>query len=316
MLNLRIAVNSECNLNCFFCHSEGEYPILRCQKKEAFRRLTAEQIILVAKVAADFGVNEIKITGGEPLLRKDIIEIVRGLSSIPGIREVSMVSNGILLEKFASSLKNAGLKRINVSLHSLNPEIYRRITRTYYKNGPEIVLNGIKKALEAGLYPVKINVVVLKDLNHYEIWDFIKLSADLGTPVQFIEYHEPKEVKSKVFRDHYYPLLPLEKKLEKIAERLIVRRMHGRKRFYLKNGAEVEIVRPMFNPEFCAKCTRLRVTSNGEFKPCLMRSDNHVDFYSAFLSDDPEEKLKEYFLEAVHRREPYYKYPVEVELYG
>ena len=271
---------------------------------------------MVAKVAAEFGVREIKLTGGEPLLRPDIIQLVKELSSIPGIKEVSMVSNGILLKKYAKSLKEAGLKRINVSLHSLKPEIYREITRTFYKDGPSLVLAGIKEALNVGLYPVKINMVVLKGLNVDEIWDFINLSAELRTPIQFIEYHEPRGFKSEVFRKYYYPLAKLEKELETISERVTERRMHGRKRFYLKNGAEVEVVRPMFNPNFCAKCTRLRVTSEGEFKPCLMRDDNHVDFYDAFESSDPYEKLKEYFIEAVKRREPYYKYPVGVEVYG
>jgi len=305
---LRIAVNSECNLRCFFCHAEGEFTPLRCSVKKVDHKLSKEQIVKVVEIAASFGVKDVKITGGEPLLRNDIVDIVRGIASLDGIREVSMVTNGLLLEKFAEDLYNAGLKRVNVSLHSLKPEIYSKITGYRKDDGPDRVLNSIKKGLEVGLFPVKINVVVLKGLNDNEIWDFIDLSAKLRTPVQFIEYHEPPGLNSSVFKNFYYPLKPLELELEKISYDVKIRRMHHRKRFYLKNGAEVEIVRPMFNPDFCANCTRLRVTADGEFKPCLMRDDNHVRFIHVFEGDNVEEELKKLFLEANNRREPFYKF--------
>lgn len=314
VLNLRIAVNGECNLFCFFCHSEGEFAVLKCSKKDIKRELTPREIALITRVAAEFGVREVKITGGEPLLRRDIEEIVSAISSTPGIEDVSMVTNGLLLEKKAFGLRKAGLKRVNVSLHSLKPEVYSTITGYRKRDGPQRVLNGIKRAKEAGLNPVKINFVVLKGLNVDEIDDMMELSAELGVPIQFIEYHEPKGYASHIFRMYYYPLNKLEKKLEESAVRIHHRRMHGRKRYYLPNGAEVEVVRPMFNPNFCSNCTRLRVTHDGEFKPCLMRDDNHVSFLEAFNSPDPLTKLREYFLEAVSRREPYYKFPVEVEI--
>ena len=314
MLNLRIAVNDICNLNCFFCHGEGEFKPLHCTKGDSLEEMSKEQILEVVRVAAGFGVEEIKITGGEPLLRRDIVELVEGIAKIPGIREVSMVTNGLLLEEYAFPLKKAGLKRINVSLHSLKPYVYSKITGYKGKDGPKRVINGILKAIEAGLDPVKINFVVLKGLNVDEIEHMIKISSVFGTPIQFIEYHEPKAFQSAIFRSFYYPLQKLEYELEKRAEKVEVRRMHHRKRFYLRNGAEVEIVRPMFNPEFCANCTRMRVTSSGEFKPCLMRSDNHVRFIQAFNGENPVEELKKLFIEAVKRREPYYKYPMEVDV--
>ncbi|MGQ4892364.1 MAG: GTP 3',8-cyclase MoaA [Candidatus Njordarchaeia archaeon] len=314
VLNLRIAVNDICNLNCFFCHGEGEFKPLHCTKGDSVEEMTKEQILTVVKVAASFGVREIKITGGEPLLRRDIVELVEGIAKTPGIKEVSMVTNGLLLEKYAFDLKEAGLKRVNVSLHSLKPEIYAKITGYKGRDGPKKVIRGILKGIKAGLNPVKINFVVLKGLNVDEIEHMIKISSVFKTPVQFIEYHEPKAFQSAIFRNFYYPLQKLEYDLEKRAIKVEIRRMHHRKRFYLSNGAEVEIVRPMFNPEFCANCTRMRVTSNGEFKPCLMRSDNHVPFIQAFNGGNPIDELKRLFIEAVKRREPYYKYPVEVDV--
>ncbi len=316
VLNLRIAVNSACNLACFFCHGEGEFKPLKCYKSIENKELSMEQILSVVEIAANYGVREVKITGGEPLLRNDIIEIVRGISSIKGIEEVSMVTNGLLLEKTAWRLKDAGLKRANVSLHSLKPEVYSKITGYRKKDGPKRVLNGVIEGINAGLDPVKINFVVLKGLNNDEIEKMIGLSGELGIPVQFIEYHEPKGFASPVFRKYYYPLSELEEALEKRAERIRVRKMHNRKRYYLSNGAEIEVVRPMFNPGFCANCTRLRVTSEGEFKPCLMRNDNHVKFIHVFNGENSIEKLKVLFEEAVKRREPYYKFPMEVDVFA
>ena len=314
VLNIRIAVNGACNLSCFFCHSEGEYTIFKCSKKETTRELTPNEISQVVRVAAEFGVKEVKITGGEPLLRKDINEIISAINSIPGIKDISMVTNGLLLEKKAYGLKKSGLRRANVSLHSLKSEVYSTITGYRKMDGPERVIRGIKAAKKAGLNPVKINFVVLKGLNEDEIDDMIELSARLKVPIQFIEYHEPKGFSSQIFRGYYYPLRNLEKELESKAVRIYQRRMHARKRYYLPNGAEVEVIRPMFNPEFCANCTRIRVTHEGEFKPCLMREDNHVNFLKAFESENSIEELKKLFLEAVNRREPYYKSPIEVEV--
>jgi len=314
VLNLRIAVNGSCNLSCFFCHNEGEYSVLKCSKKELRRELTPKEIFLITKVAAEFGVREVKITGGEPLLRRDIGEIISAISSVKGIEDISMVTNGLLLEKKAYQIASAGLKRINVSLHSLKPDTYSAITGYKSKDGPQRIIRGIKVAKASGLNPVKINFVVLKGLNDDEIYDMIEFSANMGVPVQFIEYHEPRGFSSMIFKTYYYSLRKLEKELESIAVRVYQRRMHARKRYYLPNGAEIEVVRPMFNPDFCANCTRLRVTNEGEFKPCLMRDDNHVNFLDAFQSKDPIKKIREYFIEAVNRREPYYKYPVEVEV--
>ena len=305
--DLRIAVTAECNLDCIFCHREGIWSesFYKCFKRPgATQYLTPEVIQKVVKVAADFGVKSVKITGGEPLLRPDIVEIIDRISAINSIKDLSMVTNGLLLRFFAKKIKKAGLKRINVSLHSLNEETYKRVTRSKSKDNIRNIIEGIEIAKDSGLNPVKVNVLILKGYNEKEINDFLKFGAELGVVLQFIELQEPNGYQSEFFRDHFYSLESLEKQLEKEASKIIVREMQHRRRYILPSGLEVELVRPMFNPDFCAHCTRLRVTATGEFKPCLMRDDNHVPFLDVISN---EEALKERFLEAVKRREPFFK---------
>ena len=125
ILNLRIAITDRCNLNCIYCHHEGEYITSQCSKENSNVELTVDEIERVIRIAAELGIKKVKITGGEPLIRKDVVDIVDRISSIPGIIEVSMVTNGLLLERYALKLKKAGLKRINISLPSPIPEKYK-----------------------------------------------------------------------------------------------------------------------------------------------------------------------------------------------
>ena len=301
--NLRISVTPLCNLNCFYCHREGIYSFYHCIKEKRTKRLlSADEIKKVVRVTTEFGIREVKLTGGEPLLREDILTIIERIREIRQIIDISLVTNGHFLENLAYKLKESGLDRINVSLPSLNSEKYSFITGYTKKDGVDKVLKGIKNAVEAGLKPVKINIVVLKGINDNEISDYIDLANKVNASVQFIELQDPNGFNSKFFSKYFYPLKDLETQLEKDAEKVIVREMHHRKRFII-NGTEIEIVRPMFNREFCMHCTRIRITAEGEFKPCLMRDDNHIDF-SAYI--DNENMLRQKFLEAVLRREPYF----------
>ena len=158
--NLRISLTSRCNLSCIYCHAEGE--------KNPDAEMSAEEIIEIMNVAAKFGIRSIKFTGGEPLLRPDILDIIRAVP--PGI-ESSVTTNGILLGNMAEPLKRAGLCRVNVSLDSLNPDTYKRITGSDRLSD---ALAGIDAALKAGLTPVKLNMVVLYGINDDEIDDFIR----------------------------------------------------------------------------------------------------------------------------------------------
>ncbi len=280
--NLRVSLTQRCNLHCMYCHAEGE--------KHPDRELTAEQFAEILRVAVRMGVRKVKFTGGEPLLREDICSIV---ASVPEGIESSMTTNGILLADMARDLKESGLSRINVSLDTLDPERYVRITGRDHL--PD-VLSGIDTAIEAELTPVKLNMVLLQGINEDEIERFLAFVREReGLILQIIELME--------FNDCtlHADVSQLEQDLSRRSEHRITRRMHHRRKYCL-DGAEVEVVRPLHNTEFCRYCNRLRVTSDGKLKPCLLRSDNLVDIRNSTGSD-----LEHLFEEAVRRREPFFR---------
>ncbi|MDD3622793.1 MAG: GTP 3',8-cyclase MoaA [Methanofollis sp.] len=280
--NLRLSITPRCNLDCFYCHAEGEV-----QPRE---ELSLEEIQEILRVGAKFGIRSVKLTGGEPLVRKDILDIVR---AIPDGIEASLTTNGTLLEGLAHDLKAAGLSRVNVSLDTLRPERYRAITK---RDLLDRVVRGIKAAVDAGLTPVKLNMVLLKDVNEDETEDFfafVRGNDDLI--LQVIELMEFNECTLHGDVDG------LEKEIAENSKEIITRRMHHRKKYCL-NGAEVEVVRPLHNTEFCAYCNRLRVTSDGFLKPCLLRTDNHID-----IRGKHGKELEDLFVKAVQIREPFFK---------
>jgi len=280
--NIRISVTPRCNLNCIYCHREGEV------KPE--KELSKEEIAEILRVAAKFGIRSVKFTGGEPLLREDIVDIVR---SVPPGMESSMTTNGTLLARYAQDLKAAGMKRVNVSLDSVNHETYKKITG---RDDLDKVFTGIKAALDAGLTPIKINMVVLKGINDHEIDEFLAyIRGNRDLILQLIELMDFNNC------DHHSQLNGLEDSLAARAKQIITRRMHHRKKYCL-DGAEVEVVRPLHNSEFCKFCNRLRVTSDGKLKPCLLRADNHID-----IRGKKGEELEELFRKAVAAREPFFK---------
>jgi len=293
--SIRISVTQRCNLNCFYCHREGEDP---SQKKE----MTPEEIQKIVAIASSFGLGKVKLTGGEPLLRKDILDIVSRIHETPGIKEISMTTNGIFLSEYAYSLKKAGLARVNVSLDTLRAERYKQITGV---DALKSVISGITKARDAGLHPVKVNMVLLEGLNKNEVSEMIDFAKKNDVILQIIELEAPLE--NEFYKKHHASLDAVEQLLEEMAESITVRKMHHRKKYHLREGGEVEIVRPMHNTEFCRHCNRIRVTSDGKLKPCLFRNDNLVDILGPIRKGASEETLKKLFLEAVKQREPYFK---------
>jgi cyclic pyranopterin phosphate synthase len=262
--------------------------------------MTPEEISRIIGICAKHGVKKVKITGGEPLLRSDVVEIVGGISRL-GIEDISMTTNGTFLEDFASQLKESGLKRINISLDTLKPDVFKEIT-----GGGNLkkVTEGIEAAIDAGLQPVKLNVVAMKGINESEIKDILDHYSRDGVVLQLIEL---MDVDKDVFDRHYFSLDEIESEFEANASDVRIRKfMQGRKKYTL-NGSEVEVIRPMHNTEFCAHCTRIRITADGRFKPCLMRTDNFVDFLTPMREGASDEKLEELFKEAVEKREPYLK---------
>jgi cyclic pyranopterin phosphate synthase len=280
--NLRISLTPACNLSCIYCHKEGE--------KSPGNQISAGEIAEVLRVAAGFDMRSVKFTGGEPLLRPDLPEIIK---SVPHSMESSLTTNGTLLADQASSLKGAGLKRVNISLDSLNPDTYKKITGSDKLSD---VLSGIDAALEAELTPVKLNMVVLEGVNDHEIDEFLAyVRGNRNLMLQLIELMH--------FNDCMYhgDLTELEDSLASRSKQIITRRMHHRKKYCL-DGAEVEVVRPLHNTEFCAFCNRLRVTSDGKLKPCLLRTDNHID-----IRGKKGVELEALFQKAVAQREPFFR---------
>jgi cyclic pyranopterin phosphate synthase len=279
--NLRLSLTPKCNLSCIYCHREGE--------NTPEGPLSAAEIAEVLRVAAGFGIRSVKFTGGEPLLRPDLLGIVK---SVPAGMESSLTTNGTLLAGLAEDLKLAGLRRVNVSIDSLDPATYRKIAGTDRLSD---VLEGIDAALATGLTPVKLNMVVLKGINDHEVDDFLKyVRGNRDLVLQLIELMNFNDC------DHHGDLNGLETSLASRSKQIITRRMHHRKKYCL-DGAEVEVVRPLHNTEFCAFCNRLRLTSDGKLKPCLLRTDNHVD-----IRGKSGKELEDLFIEAVRRREPFY----------
>lgn len=278
---LRMSVTSRCNLRCIYCHHEGEMP--------ADREISREMAVNVVSAASRLGMRSVKITGGEPLMRTDLEEMIAGFKEVaPGI-EISITTNGVYLKDRADRLAAAGLSRANISLDSLDPERYRRITGAR-EGDLERVLCGIEAAMISGLRPVKLNMVVLRE-NECEIPDMIEFSRKNGIILQLIELlgDGPKG-----------DLESVERMLEAEADGVLTREMHRRRKYFIK-GAVVEIVRPMDNTEFCAHCNRLRVTSDGRLKPCLLRNDNLLEMKST----DPDE-IEMLIVEAVRRRAPFF----------
>jgi cyclic pyranopterin phosphate synthase len=296
---LRIAVTSECNLRCIYCHREGE--VYGENRRD---EVTLDEMLSIVGVGVELGLNKIKLTGGEPLLRKDIVDLVSSIHSLKDVEEISMTTNGVLLSDYAYELAEAGLKRVNVTVNTLNRSIYEMITG--FDLLPR-VLDGVEAAIDAGLTPVKINMVLLRGMNEDGVLDLARYAARVGAILQVIELERAGVVDREVYSRLHTPLDRVEELLSGIAIGKYYRGIHSRPRYILPEGAEVELVKPMHNPDFCRYCDRLRVTSRGELKPCLLRHDNHVDVLSALRNGADKEYIKKLFLEAIARRKPYFE---------
>ncbi len=297
--SIRVSVTEDCNLRCFYCHREGEW-------HRHTKEMSPEEIERILRIARKLDIRKVKFTGGEPLVREDIVEIVERAAKIMD-RDVSLTTNGTLLKKYAAQLKQAGLMRVNISFDTMSEEKYERITGLPYLPN---VIEGIREAVKF-FYPVKLNMVLLRGINDDEIEDMIRFSAETGVILQIIELEAPVEKEQTGFFRKYH-LNPkfIEEHLEKIAEKIEYNELHRRRRYIFNfsgKRAEVEIVRPMHNSEFCMNCTRIRLTSDGKLKPCLLRDDNLVDILTPMREGAGDDELLELFKEAIMKREPYWK---------
>lgn len=287
--DLRISVTERCNFRCVYCHNEGQGGPVRPAGSRAPDEMTPDEIERIVRVASEFGVDRVKLTGGEPLVRDDLKEIVARLAPLV---EVSLTTNGSLLQERAAGLKAAGLARCNVSLDSLSPREFEEI------RGGQLapVLRGIRAALAAGLTPLKINLVVyqntLKNIDSLIDW----VGSTNGLRLQLIQFMPEMAWMRPLAVD----MATVRGLLEARADRVGERRLHHRKRYRIK-GAWVEIVDPVENPEFCMNCHRLRVTADGRLKGCINVNEGLIA--TRGLS---EEELRKAFRAAVAARVPFY----------
>jgi len=267
---LRISVTDRCNLRCIYCMGEDGVEQLRHQDI-----LSYEEIINVVKAGAELGISKIRLTGGEPLVRKNLVQLVALIREVPGIKDLALTTNGILLPDQAADLKKAGLDRVNISLDSLDARVYQEITRC---GTLEQVLAGIETALKLNLDPVKINTVLMKGINDSEVLDFIKLTLEKPLHVRFIEYMPIGDHDNR-YRDHYLPLAFVEETAASAGLPLNPAPLPGGAgpaEAYTIKGARgtVGLIHPI-SRHFCDQCNRLRLTAEGNLKACLYWQDEY-----------------------------------------
>jgi cyclic pyranopterin phosphate synthase len=298
---VRVSLTDRCNFDCVYCHNEG-LGDTRGPMAPRDDELTADEVVRVLEVVREFGVDAVKFTGGEPMLREDLEEIV---ARSPDGMEVSMTTNGSFLPGRAAALAEAGLERVNVSQDALDPETFAELTAS---GAYDRVLDGVEAALDAGLAPVKLDVVVFEEtVDHLpEMVDHV--ARNDGLQLQFVEYMPElagnPEWAVEVERVHDW--------LADRADRVEHREMHDRRRYHVtaddgSGTGVVEVVDPVGNTDFCANCHRVRVTHDGQFKGCLNRLDDHRP-----MGDLSRAEIREAFRETVAGRVPYYgEYMVE-----
>lgn len=295
--DIRISLTNRCNFGCVYCHDEGLGPVQQPRSAHP-DEMTPEEIEQVVRIAREFNIRSVKLTGGEPLVRSDIVEIVERI--VRHIGDVSMTTNGSMLTAKAGALRSAGLKRVNVSVDALDPSAFQEIR----KGTLAPVLEGIGAALSAGLKPVKLNMVVFKKTVSHIPAMIDHIGKTEGLKLQLIQFM-PELVGQKEWMVN---IDEVKADLERKADHVLVRDMHHR-RIYCFGNAEVEVVDPVYNQEFCMNCRRLRVTHDGQLKGCLNRDDDLVP--TRGLDDDG---IRRAFQTVVARRVPFYgayikKYP-------
>jgi len=303
---LRMSVTDRCNLRCIYC-----LPAEGIRLLPHGEILTYEEITTVARLAAELGINKLRLTGGEPLVRVRLPELVAMLAEIDTLDDISLTTNGILLKDYASELKQAGLKRVNISLDSLNEDKFEHITRHRKLNE---VLQGIEAAKACGLNPVKINVVVMRGINDDEIVDFADLTITEGWHVRFIELmpfatDNPPECHSTGGETELHPQFM---SAQQIKERLnILGKMEPCKKPVTGNGpakyfrfpqtsGTIGFITPI-SEHFCFNCNRLRLTAEGKLRPCLL-SDQEIDLRQPLRDGASPEKLKQVITEAIQTK--------------
>ncbi len=295
--DLRISVTDRCNFRCFYCIPDEDIVWKRRQDL-----LTYEEILIIAETAVGLGVEKLRVTGGEPLVRRDIEFLIENLARIPGVRDLALTTNAVGLKERARALRSAGLNRLTISCDSLKPEVFKEITR---RDALGSVLDGIEAAVEAGFPPPKINCVVIRDLNDSEVADFADFARATGVSVRFIEYmpldngHQwdrkmlvsGREILDRIRERH--ELVPVER--DQLSETAL--------KFAFADNApgEIGIIAPV-TQAFCGACSRLRLTADGNLRTCLFSLIDH-NIRDLVRRGDTREQLAEFMIATVLKKE-------------
>jgi cyclic pyranopterin phosphate synthase len=292
---LRLSITDRCNLRCRYCMPEEGVEMVRHGDL-----LTYEEILKTIEVFASHGISKVRITGGEPLVRRGVVDLIQRIARIKGIKDLSLTTNGVLLKEYAGALVEAGLRRINVSLDTLKPERFAYITR---RDRFSEVWEGIEAALRHGLSPIKVNVVVIKGLNDDEIEAFARLSITFPLHIRFIEFM-PVGEGNEWHGEKAIPSARIMEEIRGIGE-LIPMGPHENggpaERYYIKGGkGEIGFISPI-SSHFCAQCNRLRLTPDGKIRTCLF-SDEEIDLKAALRKGGGEATLKGILYQALQAK--------------
>ncbi len=300
---LRVSVTDRCNFRCLYCMPEGGFAW-----KTRDEILTYEEIVRLVRVASELGLSKVRLTGGEPLVRYGVVDLVRSLAALPGVDDLSLTTNGALLSRYAKGLREAGLLRINVSLDTLVPERFAQITRRGHLNE---VLAGIAAAEAAGLEPIKLNTVVVRGFNDDEVAEIARLTLAKPWHVRFIELMPvgseegclPGVCDGSSRGQSFVPVAEMKQHIQTVLGDLVpdVARVpgNGPARYYRLDGAlgSVGFISAV-SEHFCDRCNRLRLTADGALRPCLM-ADGETDLRTPLRTGASDAELKELFAQSV-----------------
>lgn len=288
---LRLSITDMCNLRCIYCRPKEEV-----EWKTHQEILRYEEIVKLVSLMAQLGIRRIRLTGGEPLIRKDVIHLINDLAKIELLEELSLTTNATLLPKFAWQIKKAGVNRVNISLDSLNKERYLYITGG---GNLDNVLAGIEEAIKAGLDPLKINMVVMQGINDDEIEAFVRLTINRPIHVRFIELMPLGKQREK-----YLPSFVLKERLSNYYELIPTNDLpgNGPAEYYRINGAlgRIGFITPMSN-NFCSRCNRIRLTPDGYLRPCLGENEE-FDLKSLLRQGASDSELKGFITKVVKHK--------------
>jgi cyclic pyranopterin phosphate synthase len=300
---LRVSVTDRCNLRCVYCMPEQG---IEFQPREEI--LSYEEILAIVRVGASMGLRKVRLTGGEPLVRHGIADLVAMINAVPGIEDISLTTNGIALPRMAERLARSGLRRVNVSLDTLRPGRFHQITRFGQYSD---VMEGIAAARAAGLSPIKINVVVMSQINDDEVLDIARSTYEQDWEVRFIELMPFLEEQETCIKDTslvlgFVPTDEIKQQIERelgTLEPAQTKVGHGPARYYKLSGAKgiIGFISPVTESHFCETCNRMRLTADGKIRPCLL-TDHEVDLKAILRGSGDDEALREGILTALRTK--------------